>query len=222
MKDFILGDCMSPDNGLPSFKDNHFDLAIVDPPYGIGYDVAASRHNGKKYGGKTAARKGTYKASNWDAEIPDSKYFQELIRVSKNQIIWGWNYYTCFLPTCKCYIVWNKRTNGNFGDCESAFTSFDRPPVVFEFVWNGMIQGDMKNKENRIHPTQKPVKLYQRTLNDFAKSGNLILDTHVGSASSLIACESMGFEYVGFEIDPNYYDAAKDRMSKGVQQSLIF
>jgi len=211
---------MDPLVGLPSYPDNHFDLAIVDPPYGIGYDTQAAKGSGTKYG-VAAAKKTTYKPTNWDCSIPDKSYFDELIRVSKNQIIWGWNYYTTHLPVCKCYVVWNKRTNGNFGDCESAFTSFDRPPVVFEFVWNGMIQGDMKNKEVRTHPTQKPQKLYQRTLFDFAKPGDLILDTHVGSASSLIACESMGYNYVGYELDPGYYAAAQNRMSKGIQMQLI-
>ena len=218
MSEFILGDCM---DYLPDYPDNHFDLAIVDPPYGIGYDVEAAKRNGKKYGGKTAAKRGVYNMTNWDSSIPDSNYFKQLFRISKNQIIWGWNYFVPHLSACKCYIVWNKRTNGNFGDCESAFTSFDRPPVVFEFTWNGMIQGDMKNKEIRIHPTQKPVKLYERTLIDFAKEGDKILDTHVGSASSLIAFEKHGFEYTGFEINENIYSDAKNRMIKGIQKAMF-
>jgi site-specific DNA-methyltransferase (adenine-specific) len=215
---FLNADCMDPEVGLPSYPDNHFDLAIVDPPYGINIANKFASASGKM--GK-AARKSNFKHSDWDKSIPAASYFSELQRVSKSQIIWGWNYFTNYLPTCQCYIVWNKRTNGNFGDCESAFTSFSRPPIVFEFVWNGMIQGDMKNKEARTHPTQKPKKLYQRTLQDFAKPNDLILDTHVGSASSLIACESMGFSYVGYELDPDYYAAAQNRMSKGIQLQML-
>jgi len=212
---------MDEREGLPSYPDNFFDLAIVDPPYGIGYDIASSKNNGKKFGGNTKAKRNVYHSSGWDNQIPDSRYFSELKRVSKNQIIWGWNYYVPFLSACKCYIVWNKKTNGNFGDCESAYTSFDRPPIVFEFLWNGMIQGDMKNKEIRIHPTQKPVRLYQKTLVEFAKPGDLILDTHVGSASSLIAFESMGFNYHAFEIDEDYYKAALERMRAGIQTAIF-
>jgi site-specific DNA-methyltransferase (adenine-specific) len=217
---FVLGDCMNLDNGLPSYPDNYFDLAIVDPPYGIGYSYSVEKTGGTKYG-KAKAAKVNYIGGDWDKEIPSAAYFKELQRVSKNQIIWGWNYFTDHLPPCRCYVVWNKKTNGNFGDCESAFTSFNRPPIVFEFIWNGMIQGDMKNKEHRIHPTQKPKRLYQKTLIEFANTGDLILDTHTGSASSLIAFESLGFNYHAFEVNPDYYTAAKKRMSAGIQKAMF-
>ena len=209
---------MDKETGLPSYPDNHFDLAIVDPPYGIDIANKLGSASGKM---GLCAKKSTFKKGEWDKYIPDKFYFSELFRVSKNQIIWGWNYFVPHLKSCQCYIVWNKKTNGNFGDCESAYTSFNRPPVVFEFVWNGMIQGDMKNKETRIHPTQKPVKLYQRTIREFASPGDLICDTHTGSASSLIAYESLGFNYVAWEKDPDYYAAAKNRMSKGIQKDIF-
>lgn len=216
---------MDEREGLPSYPDNFFDLAIVDPPYGI--DIGQMSFAKSLNAGKNAlALRNDYSGiSDWDNSIPDRAYFNQLRRVSKNQIIWGWNYYVTFLQSCKCYIIWDKRTddkyNNNFGDCEQAWTSFDKPPKVFRYLWSGMLQGDMKNKETRIHPTQKPVKLYQRTLTEFAKPGDLILDTHVGSASSLIAFESMGFNYHAFELNSDIYKAAKRRMSAGIQSAIF-
>ena len=209
---------MDLETGLPSYPNKFFDLAIVDPPYGIGEDGSKNHTRG------CLAMSRNYKAfAGNDKNPPNEAYFQEIKRVSKHQIIWGANHFISRLPfDSSAWIVWDKE-NGetDFADCELAWTSFKTAVRKVKFKWQGMLQADMKNKEARIHPTQKPVKLYRWLLENYAKPGQLILDTHVGSASSLIACESMGFDYVGFEIDPDYYAAAKNRMSKGIQAVLI-
>ena len=139
--------------------------------------------------------------------------------MAKNQIIWGGNYYIENLKNTPCMIVWDKGRRGiNFADCELAWSSFKEPSRIFEFLWNGMLQGDMKNKEDRIHPTQKPVALYKWLLSNYAHKGDKILDTHVGSASSLIACHELGFDYVGFEIDEVYYELATKRLEEAKAQ----
>ena len=210
---FILGDCMHPEYGLPSYPDKYFDLAIVDPPYGIG---AAKMSLGK---GGGVAKNGNYDIKDWDRSSPNKRYFEELIRVSRNQIIFGANHFISKIPfDSSCWIIWDKENGeSDFADCELAWTSFISPARKVKFKWAGMLQANMKQKEKRIHPTQKPVSLYRWLLENYAKPGDLILDTHVGSASSLIACESMGFDYVGFEIDEDYYNAAKNRIAKGIQ-----
>ena len=209
---------MDEKNGIPSFPDNYFDLAIVDPQYGINQN-----------GGKNKTRNRLSKATDYmpfaggDKEPPPVEYFKQLIRVSKNQIIWGANHFVdrIGLPS-SCWIVWDKM-NGNsmFADCELAYTSFKTKVRKVDYRWNGMMQADMKHKEKRIHPTQKPVALYCWLLENYAKPGDLILDTHVGSASSLIACESMGFNYVGYELSEFYFNAAVNRISKGVQSKIF-
>lgn len=147
---------------------------------------------------------------------PTEEYFSELSRVSKNMIVWGGNYFADMLPTSQGWIVWDKcKPKGvHYADCELAWTSFNRATKMFRFAWNGMIQGDMKHKEKKIHATQKPAALYRWILENYAKEGDIILDTHVGSASSLIACEDMGFEYVGFEIDQTYYNLSRARLEE--------
>ena len=206
---FILGDCMDPDIGLPSYGDNHFDLAIVDPPYGSDYD-AINKVDSKS---QLSKRKKYHQFKN---VAPDGLYFSELKRVSRNQIIWGGN----FFGLSGGVIAWNKEGTA-FGEGEIAICSTHKSVRFAKYRWNGMLQQDMKNKEQRIHPTQKPIGLYRWLLNNYAKEGDLILDTHVGSGSSLIACEAMGFNYVGYEIDPHYYKSTKTRMSKGIQKVLL-
>ena len=136
----------------------------------------------------------------------------------------GGNYYASLLPDSQCWIVWDKeKPEGvSFADCELAWTSFNLASRIFKFAWNGMIQGDMKHKEYKIHPTQKPVALYEWLISRFANTGDTILDTHVGSASSLIACHNTNHKYVGFEIDPVYYKAAKKRLDQETAQMNIF
>lgn len=162
-----------------------------------------------------------YKAFD-DSHAPDAAYFKELDRVAKNQIIFGGNYFLDNLKSTECIIVWDKKRRGlRFADCEIAWTNIKQPCRIFEFKWNGMLQEDMKNKEYRIHPTQKPVKLYEWILRTFAKPGDKILDTHVGSASSLIACKRLNFDFVGFEIDKEYYKLACERIARETAQMTL-
>ena len=146
------------------------------------------------------------------------------MRVSKNQIIWGGNYYASLLPDSQCWIVWDKQKpeGVSYADCELAWTSFNLASRIFRFCWNGMLQGDMKNKEYKIHPTQKPVRLYEWLLDKFAGPDDIILDTHVGSASSLIACHNKGHKYVGFELDPEYFRMSKKRLDEETAQMNLF
>lgn len=184
---------------------------------------------GGYFGGKKNANRGRqlinpkiYEAFD-DSHPPKAEYFKELKRVAKNTIIWGGNYFLDNLEQTPCIIVWDKGRRGiNFADCEIAWTSFKSPSRIFEFLWNGMLQGDMANKEERIHPTQKPVALYKWLLTNYAKPGDIILDTHVGSASSLIACEELGFDYVGFEINEKFYQMATQRINEFNQQVRMF
>lgn len=209
-------DCMKFMAGLP---DKAFDLAVCDPPYGIGEngDRNASR-------GKLAVAK-DYKAfAGGDKEAPPVAYFDELQRVSKNQIIWGANHFIdrIALPS-SCWIVWDKVTgNSDFADSELAWTSFKTAVRNFRFQWSGMLQGDMKNKEQRIHPTQKPIKLYEWLLTNYAKPGDKILDTHLGSGSSAIAAHNLGFDFVGMELDLDYHAAASTRFAQHKAQGSLF
>jgi site-specific DNA-methyltransferase (adenine-specific) len=215
---FINCDCME---GMKEFPDKYFDLAIVDPPYG---GVTQGGYMTNQMGGGVAKNRNDYHLSLWQCDRPDKTYFDELMRVSKAQIIWGGNYYASLLPDSQCWIVWDKeKPEGvSFADCELAWTSFNLASRMFKFAWNGMIQGDMKHKEYKIHPTQKPVALYEWLLNRYAKDGDIILDTHVGSASSLIACRNTNHKYVGFELDKTYYKLAKKRLEQETAQMNIF
>ena len=160
---------------------------------------------------------------SWNNDIPSPDYFNELQRISENQIIWGGNYYSNLLSNSRCWIVWDKDNGGSsFADAELAWTSFDKTISIYKFTWHGMIQGDMKNKETRIHPTQKPVALYKWLLKNYAKEGDSILDTHGGSFSLRIACHDMGFDFTGYEIDKDYFDAAEKRFQNHIQQQTIF
>ena len=206
---FYNMDCME---GMKEIPDKYFELAIVDPPYGIKMD-------GGKIGCDNLGSATDYIKKDWDSSAPEKAYFDELMRVSKNQIIRGANHFISrFGKDSSCWIVWDKDNTGNFADCELAWTSFPSAVRKFKFRWNGMLQENMKNKEVRIHPTQKPVALYSWQLRNYAHPGDKILDTHVGSASSLIACENLGFQYVGFELDKDYYDAATKRIEDSRKQ----
>lgn len=209
-----LEDCTE---ALKRFNDNHFDLAIVDPPYGI--DVAKTG----KVGGNNAGKAKDYGAKEWDKQPPNEEYFRQLFRVSKNQIVWGANHFISKMPhDSSCWLVWDKDNTGNFADCELAWTSFDTAVRKFQWRWNGMLQQNMKDKEERIHPTQKPVALYEWILQNYAKRGDLILDTHLGSGSSRIAADKGGFNFVGFEIDVDYYEKSKKRFNDFKSQLRMF
>ena len=203
--------------GMKEFPDKYFDLAIVDPPYGIG------ENGDKNHTRSKLAEAKNYKAfSGNDIEPPDKEYFEELFRVSKNQIIWGANHFISKMPfDSSCWVVWDKDNTGNFADCELAWTSFDSAVRKFKYRWNGMLQENMKDKEYRIHPTQKPVALYEWLLNRYAKPNDIILDTHVGSASSLIACHNTNHKFVGFELDEYYYKVSKQRLDTAMAQMRL-
>lgn len=209
-------DCM---DGMKEFPDKYFDLSIVDVPYGIG------ENGDKNHTRVKLAKAKDYKAfSGNDLKPPDKEYFNELMRVSKNQIIWGANHFIHLIPyDSSCWIVWDKCNGENdFADCELAWTSFDTAVRRFKYRWNGMLQENMANKEIRIHPTQKPVALYEWILSRYAKDGDVILDTHVGSASSLIACHNTNHKFVGFELDEHYYKLSKDRLYGEMAQMNLF
>ena len=197
--------------GMKQFPDKYFELAIVDPPYGIG---ASDYKRGGTQHGNSKAKCKVYASKDWDKSAPSVEYFDELFRVSKNQIIWGANHFISRIPyDSSCWVVWDKVNGDNgYADCELAWTSFKSAVRQYTYRWHGMLQQNMKDKEQRIHPTQKPVALYKWLLMKYAKPGDKILDTHVGSASSLIACYEYGFDFIGFEIDKDYYKAAKERL----------
>lgn len=209
------GDCLE---AMRKMDDDQFDLAIVDPPYGININ---KQSQGK---GGGVAKKIEYTKKHWDSSSPDELYFEELIRVSKNQIVFGANHFISKIPfDSSCWIVWDK-DNGetDFADCELAWTSFKTSVRKFKWKWSGMLQGDMKNKEQRIHPTQKPVKLYEWILDNYANEGDKILDTHIGSGSIAIACHNRGFDLTGFEIDEEYFNAAVKRLKNHQSQLRMF
>lgn len=208
-----LEDCVQ---GLKRFADKHFDLAIVDPPYGIN----ASKGT---WGSSNKGKVTNYGKKDWDKQTPEQDYFLELRRVSKNQIVWGANHFISRMPfDSSCWLVWDKQNTGDFADCELAWCSFNTAVRKFVYRWNGMLQQNMKNKEIRIHPTQKPVALYEWILQNYASEGDLILDTHVGSGSIRIACDKGGFNFTGFEIDTDYWKAQEKRFSDYKRQLRLF
>jgi site-specific DNA-methyltransferase (adenine-specific) len=201
---------------MATLPDKAFDLAIVDPPYGIQVGI-----NGT-VGTDKCAPCTQYKPVTWDNMPPSKQYFNELIRVSKNQVIFGGNYFIDNLYSTPCMIVWDKQNSGGFADCELAWTSFKTAVRKITFMWNGMLQGNMKEKEIRIHPTQKPKALYGWILNNYAKPGQRILDTHLGSGSSAIAAHYFGCDFVGCEIDVDYFNAAKERFDRETRQLALW
>ena len=197
---------------MASMEDNEFDLAIVDPPYGIkrgGQSLTICKN--PKHNRKHFEHKG------WDTKPPSKKYFDNLFRVSKNQIIWGANYYPQHLFPSMGWIIWDKGQKGlSMSDCELAFSSFNRATRIFVCNRGALAQ------EGTIHPTQKPIKLYTWLLNKYAQKGWKILDTHLGSGSSAIAAHDMGFEFHGYELDTEYYEAASKRLKEHQQQLQLF
>lgn len=192
-------DCMDYMKSLP---DNAFELAIVDPPYGIGISSNPVRQQHTK--------------KQWDNKIPSAKYFDELKRVSCNQIIWGGNYFLNNLGSTQGFLIWDKRQPHDFSlaMCEMAWSSIQKPAKMFTY--------SVLAERNKQHPTQKPVKLYEWLLANYAKEGDRILDTHLGSGSSAIAAHYSGFEFVGMELDPDYYEAAVKRFQDQTAQLDIF
>ena len=215
MLDLINCDCMQL---MAEYPDKHFDLAIVDPPYGIGYSELVGK---KKASDGWKERKSSY----WDSAVPTIEYFTELFRVSKNQIIWGGNYFN--LPPTRCFIIWDKVQRIDQSDCEFAWTSFQKSARIFQYA-RGNESGfapksiDTDKAFANSHPTQKPVALYKWLLHNYAKEGDKIFDSHLGSGSIAIACHDYKFELVGCEIDKDYYDASVKRFKNHISQlSLI-
>ena len=217
-------DCM---DAMAGFKDNQFDLAIVDPPYGIDADkkqnaAAEARIKSK---GKSKAGRGwkQYKTTSWDNEVPKDKYFIELFRVSKTQIIWGGNYFSFIWTYSNSFIIWNKmQRDFSLADGELAwYSKTNKAMRVFDFSRGGAL-ADNNNNGGRLHPTQKPVKLYEWLLMNYAKEGNKILDTHLGSGSIALACHNLGYDLEGYELDKDYYEAAMKRIQDHQSQLRIF
>jgi site-specific DNA-methyltransferase (adenine-specific) len=201
ISEVYLMDCVA---GMKEYPDKFFDLAICDPPYGIGDEKLTS--------GGTWAKKYKKGEASWDVRPPD-EYFLELFRVSKNQIIWGGNYFS-ELPECRCFLIWDKVTYMNtMADCEFAWTSFDKNAKIFRNYRN--------TSEKRVHITQKPIQLYEWLLKNYAEKGNRILDTHLGSGSSRIAAYKMSFDFYGFEIDPDYFSASEKRFKEAISMPLF-
>jgi site-specific DNA-methyltransferase (adenine-specific) len=205
MIELLNCDCMDYMATLP---DKAFDLAIVDPPYGIGMDGGNVGYKGFN----------NFLKKSWDSTPPDLNYFLELKRVSKEQIIWGGNYFA--LPTTRCFLIWDKGAGfkgRTYAECEQAWTSFDKNARIYQYdpLCNGAYKG-------KIHPTQKPVKLYEWLLHNYAKPEQRILDTHLGSGSSAIAAHYFGVDFVGCELDEDYYNAAKKRFEQCTAQTSLF
>lgn len=195
----VLGGCME---GMRETPDKFYDLAVVDPPYGIGED-------GRKRDSRVIPsakwknpKANPYHIADWDKARPGELFFAELFRVSKNQIIWGYNHFSDMLPSSTSIVVWDKLVSGDFSDCELAWTSHKKAIRKFEWLWDGFKK---QQPERRIHPTQKPVALYKWLLTNYAKHGDKILDTHLGSGSSRIAAWDMGFDFWCYELDPDYF-----------------
>jgi site-specific DNA-methyltransferase (adenine-specific) len=202
---------------MARYPDNYFDLAIVDPPYGIDADVKNSSN--KMQTKKSATKSKKYGSQLWDSDIPSDKYFDELKRVSKRQIIWGANYF----GLVGGMIYWHKNvTMPTYSTGELAWVSWLNKLDFVNIAWHGMIQQNMSHKEIRIHPTQKPVALYKWLLDKYAKPNDKILDTHLGSGSIAIACHDYGFELTACELDKDYYEAALKRLKQHQAQLTMF
>lgn len=198
-------DCMEAMKDIP---DKHFELAIVDPPYGINF---AKTHTGNGW----VVRE----SKSWDKQIPKAEYFKELFRISINQIIWGGNYMVEFLPPSQAWIFWDKgQRDFSLADGELAFTSFDKAMRVVSISRASFI----KERAAVSHPTAKPIALYKWLLKNYAKEGDKILDTHLGSGSSRIACYDMGFDFTGYELDKEYFDKSVERFNNHIAQQTMF
>ena len=208
MHDLRCCDCMDL---MREFPDKHFELAIVDPPYGIG---VSNTPMSSKWASSRLEKK------DWDKAIPDFDYFEELERVSRNRIIFGGNYFNLHLSPSRCFIIWDKGAgfkNRSFAECEYAWASFDQNAKIFQY--DPLAGGDYIGK---FHPTQKPVALYRWLLHNYAKPGDKILDTHLGSGSIAIACHEKGFRLTGSELDPDYFAAMQKRVAEATAQGDMF
>lgn len=219
---------------MARYPDKHFDLAIVDPPYGIGASKQTASSSKMKWRENSVIKRSTLKSKDWDNAKPSQEYFIELFRVSKNQIIWGGNYFTDYLKPINSWIIWNKlQLLETRSDGEMAWTSFSRPLKIVPLLQDGFKRGqnvgynqpviynEPFSGKQTIHPTQKPIALYKWLLDKYAKQGDKILDTHLGSGSISIACHDYGFDLTACELDKEYFDAAMKRINNHRSQTLI-
>lgn len=214
-------DCMEFMRGLP---DKCYELAIIDPPYGIGADSQKESYSQGKNGEGRRHRK-NWERKGWDDAIPNAEYWVDLFRVSKNQIVWGGNYMTDYLKPSKCWLIWDKMQEFKGSDFEMAWTSFDRASKAFRMTRIEAYSNNNKNEKDsgiKIHPTQKPVALYKWLLKNYAKDGDRILDTHGGSMSIAIACHDMGFDLDLCELDSEYFEAGSRRLELHRRQLRMF
>lgn len=204
-------DCMQ---FLKEVPDKYYQLAIVDPPYGVEESTKCNKRPGTK---------GKYHTSDWDKKSPNKEYFDELFRVSENQIIWGANHFISKMPyDSPAWVIWDKKRRNDFADCEMAWTSFKSSAKIFDYLWDGYRQQNMLNKEIRIHPTQKPVDLYLWLLKQYAKKGDKIIDTHLGSMSIVIAAYERGFYLDGCELDNFFFTQGLARVNKHINKPSLF
>jgi len=201
----ILGDCLEEMKKMP---DKSVDLVLTDPPYGIGIAKLGT------VGGNNLAQATDYGEQEWDNIIPSKEVFTEMFRISKNQIIFGGNYFVEYLFNSPCWIVWDKNNTGNFADCELVWTSFKTAVRKIKYTWNGMIQGNMKEKEKRYHPTQKPQPVMSWILRNYSEGNQIILDPFMGSGTTGLACKELGREFIGIEISPEYFKIAENRINQ--------
>lgn len=202
--------------GMSFFPDKYFDIAICDPPYGINADILQNKtaKSRIKAAGKNKSGRGwkLYKETEWDNKIPDKNYFEELFRVSKNQIIWGGNYMTEYLPPKSGWIVWNKmQRDFSLSDGELAWTSFDRALRIFDYSRGESLIDNKKFCNNKFHPTAKPIRLYDWIIANYCNKGDKILDTHIGSQSIRISADKSEMDLIGFEIDEDYFKQGNER-----------
>jgi site-specific DNA-methyltransferase (adenine-specific) len=205
-------DCLE---GMRQMPDKSVDLVLTDPPYGHGWEIM------KKISQNNLAPVGDYDWEPWNNSVPTEVYFQEMFRISKHQIIFGGNYFIDKLTPSPCWIIWDKDNTGNFADAELAWTSFNTAVRIFKWRWNGMLQEDPTHKEERVHPTQKPVKLFEWIIKNYAKQGDTICDPFFGSGSCLVAAVRMGHQFIGFEKEQSYFDAAQIRIKKAQEQGKL-
>jgi site-specific DNA-methyltransferase (adenine-specific) len=213
MHHIVQGDCLDI---MRQYPDNYFDICITDPPYGIKVGGKKGQIGGGSKGSPTKA----YGEQTWDKKRLTKEYFDEMLRISKNQIIWGGNYYLDYVPRTRCMLVWYKRDRlpvNSFADCEIAWTSFDKNSMVFNCRWFGFIRD---SREARIHPTQKALELMKWCVCEFTKEGDKIIDPFLGSGTTMQAAKELGRECLGIEINPGYVEAARRRLEQADVQPI--
>ena len=209
MIELIQGDCL---DYLKTLDDNQIDVVVTDPPYGIGEAAGKNKSRGQ------LAQPQDYGDKEWDNKRPSDEFFKEILRVSKNQVIFGGNYFADLLPASSCWLVWDKDNSGDFADCELAWTSYKTAVRHFKYRWNGMLQGNMSRKEKRVHPTQKPIPLMEWVVQNYTKVGDTILDPFMGSGTTGVASCNLSKSFIGIELDPEYFKIAQKRIEDADSQ----